>query len=229
MRRRLFALGLALLGGCVHHPKTTVIEPELPSQTPGKVIQVGHVSPATEGTAVRVANLGRKIEAANPEMGIKPMFQCLGVAEPTIFHRLNKETCEVWISEGLVNQCQGESQLAAVLCQELGKAASEKAALSPPPTARLSIEPPPEVPVGNDCHGSTCAPVMVRMAELARVDQARRRRELPPPPPPPPEVLARAFLQRAGYAAADLQAVTPLLRAAEQNTDIEKQLTGKLH
>jgi hypothetical protein len=228
MRRRLLSVGLALVAGCAHDPKTTVIQPGQPGPASGSVVQVGHVSPATEGTAVRVASLGRKIVDANPQVGLKPTFQCIGVAQPAVFHRLGKDACDVWITEGLVNQCQGEGQLAAVLCQELGKAASEKAALNPPP-ARVSIEPPPEVPVGNDVHGSTLSPDMTRFAELAKVDQERRRREQPPPPPPPPEVLARAFLLRAGYAATDLQAVVPLLRAADQNTDIEKQLTGKLH
>jgi hypothetical protein len=227
MKHRLLPVGLTLLAGCVNHPKTTLIQPGQTLPTPGQVIQVGH-APATEAVAVRVITLGRKIADANPNLSVKPVFQCIGVPQPTLFHRLGKDVCNVWISEGLVNQCQSEGQLAAVLCQEVGKAASEKAALNPPPT-RVFIEPPPSVPVGNDSHGAIGPPDLTRQAELAKIDEERRRREQPPPPPPPPEVLARVYLQRAGFNPADLQAVAGLIRAAEENTDVEKQMMGKLH
>jgi hypothetical protein len=229
MRRWVLSLGLVLLAGCMHDPKPTIIPATPVAPATGQVVQVGHsaASKATEATEGRVLTLAQKIVAANPKMGLQPTILTLGVSQPTIFHRLDKDFCQVWISEGLVNQCSTEGQLAAVLCLELGRAASEMAALKPP--APTYIEPPPNVPIGNDPGDSRGSPDMTHMAELAKVDEARHRREqLAPPAPPQPEVLACAYLKRAGYAAADLQAVAPLLRAAAKNTDVEKQMLGKL-
>jgi hypothetical protein len=48
------------------------------------------------------------------------------------------------------------------------------------------------------------------------------------PAPPPPETLARLYLRNAGYNPKDLDAVTPLLRKAEQQDAIEQQMSGKL-
>jgi hypothetical protein len=232
MRRWVLSLGLALLAGCMHDPKPTLIPAAPPTPPTGQVVQVGHsaAAEATAATGKRVLTLAQKIAAANPRMGLKLSIQTLGNPQPTIFHRLDldKDFCQVWISEGLVNQCQSEGQLAAVLCMELGRAASEKAALKPP-ALRGYIEPPPNVPIGNDAGDFRGSPDQTHMAELAKVDEARHRREqMAPPAPPPPDVLACAYLKRAGYAAADLQAVSPLLRAAAKNTDIEKQMLGKL-
>jgi hypothetical protein len=223
MRRCVLPVGLALLAGCVHNPKNSLI-PATPAN--GQAGQVVHASPATEATAVRVATLGAKILKANPQMSLQGRVETLGVLQPTIFHRLNKDYCEIFISEGLVNQCRTEGQLAAVLCMELGRAASEKAALNPLPLRRSDIEPPPAVLIGNDIGGIN-TPDQTHLAELAKVDERRHREEQPLPPPPPPEILARAYLQRAGYAEADLKAIDPLLRAADKNTDIEKQVLGK--
>jgi hypothetical protein len=229
MRCWVLSVGLALLAGCVHEPKPTLIPATPPTPPTGQVVQVGHsaAAAATEATAGRVLTLARKIAAANPKMGLQPVIETLGVPKPTIFHRLDKDLCQVWISEGLVNQCQSEGQLAAVLCTELGRAASEKAALKPP-AQRGSIEPPPYVPIGNDPGDFRGQPDLTHVAELAKMDEARHRREQLLPLPPDPQLLARVYLQRAGYGVADLQTVAPLLRAAEKNTDVEKQMLGKL-
>ncbi len=227
MRRCVLPVGLVLLAGCVGNPKTTLVQS---TPTNGQVVQVAQSAPAaTEAVAVRAATLGKKIAEANPQMGLQTIVSCLGVPQPTIFHQLSNDVCQIYVSEGLVNQCPTEGQLAAVLCMEMGRAASEKLALMPPPAPPAFIEPPPAVPVGNDSGGPLGSPDLTRLAELGKVDQARHRREQLPPPPPAPEILARAYLQRAGYTEADLKAVDPLLRAAEKNTDIEKQMLGKLH
>jgi hypothetical protein len=226
MTERVLAVGLALvpaLAGCVNNDKTTVVSPGLFGRpSTAQVAQVAH-APATEEVALRVANLGRKIVDANPQIGLRPTFVCIGAPQPTLFHRLHQDACEVVISEGLVRQCQGEAQLAAVLCQELGRAGSERAALAHPSVWRPEREPPPAAPVGTDYNGAFGPPDGTRLAELAKVDRERGRGPLAPPPPPSPEILARAYLVRAGYPATELQAVAGLLAAAEQNTSFEKQ------
>jgi hypothetical protein len=184
-------------------------------------------APATKEVALRVATLGNKIVADNPAIGLRPFFSCIGTAQPTVFHRLNKDLCEVFISEGLVKQCPTEGQLAAVLCLELGKVASERTALAAAGLRRPDREPPPNLQIGSEVGGTFGPSDGTRRAELARLDNERKQRDLPPPPPPAPEALARAYLERAGFKADDLLAVAPLLRAAEANTAVEKQLTGK--
>ena len=41
-----------------------------------------------------------------------------------------------------------------------------------------------------------------------------------------PDALARRYLKKAEYSEADLEAVRPVLRAAEKNTALEKQFKG---
>src|SRR5207253_2978380 len=45
---------------------------------------------------------------------------------------------------------------------------------------------------------------------------------IPLQPPAPPDALARTYMQKAGFRAADLDVVTPLLRRAEMNTRLER-------
>src|SRR5262245_13764143 len=71
----------------------------------------------------RVETLGRKIVAQNTFTGIEPLFHTGHVPDAVLFHRGSEE---LWISEGLVNQCKTEVELAAVLCSELGQMIAEK-------------------------------------------------------------------------------------------------------
>jgi hypothetical protein len=228
MRRGLLSVGLGLaLAGCFSPEKTTVIQPGLSG--PSGTTQVAQIpqAPATQEVALRVATLGRKIVGDNPQTSLRPVFSCIGTAEPTVFHRINKDNCEVFVSEGLVKQCGSDGQLAAVLCLELGKVVSEKTALASAALRLPEREPPPNLHIGSEIGGSFGPSDGTTRAELARLDADRKQRSLPPPPPPAPDTLARAYLQRAGFTAADLQAVTPLLRAAEQHTAFEKQMGGR--
>src|SRR5262245_25790007 len=83
----------------------------------------GPVPPASIQAAARVDTLGRSILAANPQLGIQPLFRTIGAPQPEIFHH---GTFEIDITEGLVNQCTTDAQLAAVLASELGKLVSER-------------------------------------------------------------------------------------------------------
>jgi hypothetical protein len=226
MIRRALSVGLAFLVGCAGNDKLSVASPGLfgNASTAGKP-QVAH-APATEAVALRVVNLGQKIVTANPQMGLRPTFECVGVPQPVLCHTLQKDACVVYVSEGLVARCPSEGQLAALLCEELGRAASEKVAASFPAGRRPDYSPPPSVRIGPDSFGRIGSPDQTELAELARVDEERKRHEVPPTPPAP-EKLAAAFLDRAGYATTDLQAVAPLVRAAEQDNTLEKQLTGR--
>jgi hypothetical protein len=180
---------------------------------------------ATEETAKRVALLGEKVLADNPQIKVHPWFQCVGKPEPTIFHTAANQ---VVITEGLVRECKTEGQLAAVLCQELARIESERQAEALTAAQLMAREPPPACTVGNEVGGRFGEADGTRRAELAKFElQSPRPGSIPPQPPAPPDALARTYLQKAGFRAADLDEVTPLLRRAEMNTrPLEKQMTG---
>src|SRR5262249_52199835 len=156
-----------------------------------------------------VLKVGEKVVQANPEIGLHPAFTTIGAPNPEVFHRREGKVCQVVISEGLVRQCKTEGQLAAVLCQELGKMVSEETALSKT-SAGSSDRSPPYVPVGNDQGGSFGAADGTRYAELAKLNRDRPQPKATPVTPPAPDVLARTYLQKAGYAVADLDDARPL-------------------
>jgi hypothetical protein len=177
--------------------------------------------PATTEAALNVARVGVKILAANPTLGVKPRFDTIGgeAAPLELFH--NGES-DVYITETLARKCKTEGELAALLSVELGRMASEKAAVRIADVPDRG--PPPAVNVGND-YGGTFGPADgTRMMELAKYERNRAlAREKAAPPDP--DILARAYLKTAGYNPADLDAVGPLLRSAEGNERLEKLMS----
>jgi hypothetical protein len=227
-RRLLGSLPLVLLAGCLPlqlldpslGPQETPLVPTSPfgnAAPPPQIVARPSFAPASGEMALRVDLVGRKILAANPSIGVRPLFATLGAPHPEIFHQ---GTQLIHITEGLVKRCKNDGELAALLCLELGKMASERQALAGPRTQRPEGQPPISVPVGNPSEFN--APDQVAVAELARYEnerkQAARRR-----PPPDPHALAADYLQKAGYDRAALDAVAPLLEAADRNYLIEKQ------
>jgi hypothetical protein len=179
---------------------------------------------ATEETAKRVALLGEKILAANPQIKVHPLFQCVGRPEPTIFHPAANQ---IVITEGLVRECKTEAQLAAVLCQELARIESERQAEALATAQLMAREPPPAFTVGNEVGGRFGEADGTRRAELAKFEQQNPRPgSLALQPAVPPDALARAYLQKAGFRPADLDETMPLLRKAEMNSRLEKQMSG---
>ena len=102
---------------------------------------------------------------------------------------------------------------------------AEREARAPRAARQPDRGPPLEVRIGNDQGGRFGEASGTSLAEKGRADKER----LPPDvvlPPPPPEVLARAYLQNAGYKPTDLADVRALLRKAEDNSTFEKQVNG---
>jgi hypothetical protein len=226
MTRHLSPLWLSLLlpaAGCfADGPNKLVSANPFGSSAPVKQASFqASVTPATEGTAKRVGLIGQKLLAANRQAAVQPLFQTIGAPQPEIFHR---DAHAIFITEGLVRQCQSDGQLAAVLALELGKIVSEREALAPPVTRVPDRWLPQEVRVGNDSGGPFGSADGTRLAELAKLEKQRGpAANLPPLPPPSPEALARSYLKKAGYSSDDLSDVTPLLRKAEGNAAFEKQ------
>jgi hypothetical protein len=222
MSRRLVPLGgLLLLGGCFGEDTRSLLvapSPFGPQARPATPIRTAH-SPAREEVAKRVALVGRKVLEANPQIAVRPVFLTLGTPQLDVFHESYGDSLEhtqITISEGLVNQCRGDGQLAAILALELGKLVSEREAMVPPKARLADHRPPPDVPVGNEGHSAFGPSDGTRYVELAKLDKQRVRPHTPALPPPAPDVLARGYLTRAGFAGADLDDVQPLLRKVEE-------------
>lgn len=224
MRLPLLVVALTA-AGCLGPEQATSLVPAglTPPADPAVRSSVSY-APASIEAAARVDTLGRTLVARN-KVGLKPVFRTIGSPQPEIFH---VGQAEVDVTEGLVNQCKNEGELASALCMELGKMVSEREALAGPQARRPSREPPQEVRVGNDNAGTFGPADQTHLAELARYDKDKRGAAAPPPPPPDPQALARAYLKQAGYPESELDAVQPVLRAAAVNSTFEKQFTGTL-
>ena len=226
MPKRVNQLGAVLLiamGGCVTTdgglPAVAFNPFNTAQQEPATEATVNH-APASEEVSKHVAVVGQKIVAMNPEIGMRPRFSTIGSPQLEIMHI---GTNDMYITEGLANRCATEGQLAAVLCQELGKMVTQREILTNPTTRTGHREPPPEMPVGRDAGGTFGSPDGTRRIELMQFEKERHR-PADPIPPPDPEVLARTYLEKTGFPLADLNAVAPLLREAEKHGAIFRQL-----
>lgn len=218
-RASLPFFSLCLLGaGCFPPESSTQLVPDSPFGSPQAAppVQRTGYAPAPTDISVRVDQLGRNILAANPQLGVRPLFRTIGSPQVEIFHR---GTAEINITEGLVRQCRTDGELAAALCSELGKMVSQREALAGPWKRNSDRELPPDVVIRGDS-----AADQTRLAELARFDKDRRPGPNSPALPPDPQVLAKGYLTKAGFPATDFEAVTPLLRAASANAALEKQI-----
>jgi hypothetical protein len=176
---------------------------------------------ASPEAAIAVDKVGQQLLAANKSLGMKPLFLTIGSPQPEIFHR---DTSALLITEGLVKQCKTEAQLAALLSVELGRMVSEREALASPAAHNPEKSPPMTVTMGNA--GQFSGLEQLQQVEVDKLGCDRRR----PPKrfvPPDPLVLARGYLDAAGFDKSQVDAVAPLLAQAEKNFDLEKQLSGK--
>jgi predicted Zn-dependent protease len=215
-----FIAALLLCTGCVTNDAKTEIVSDNPfGQTaPVTVQSANSYAPASLNAAARVDQMGRRLVAANKQAGLQPLFRTIGAPQSEIFHR---GASEIDITEGLVTQCATDGQLAAVLCLEMGKIVSDRETLAGPRARRLEVLPPVDVSIGSDTAAQGTADQLHR-AELARFDQEHPRQPKLVTPPEP-QALARTYQVKAGYPAADIDAVAPILRSAAENSTFAKQ------
>jgi hypothetical protein len=223
LKANCMLLGLALLAlaGCLPPESGHLLVNDNPFGSPAVTPAPSRSAfpPGSTEAGSRVDALARKIIAANPQMGIKPIVITIGTNQPEIFHR---GTAEIDITDGMINQCRTEGALAAVLCAELGKMISEREAIAPHHRVTEEREPPPAVQFSGDTNGD-----IVRQAELAKYCESDRRRRMATPAlPPDPQVLARDYLTKAGFQPNEMDGVAALLRSAAGNSKFEKQFTA---
>jgi hypothetical protein len=227
--KRLLLLAALLLPGCQHlleEPKLATVSSNpfaVPAES--KVARVNY-QPADEKTSMRVDAVGRKLLQDNPHSGLNPkatFFATIGNApQPEVFH---VGTHMVYVTDGLVRRCNSDAELAAVLALELGKIVAQREAAATPAMRSPERLPPIQVPIGNA--GQFTNPDLVHQVELAKYEKVRPRgpKSLPRPDP---EALARDYLEKAGFLPADLDAVQPLLHAAQNHVTYERQFKGIL-
>ena len=174
MRRALITLAWAIgLCGCWDNTRQS----NAPPNDPIRLKLSPELVQANTLASTRVDSLARSILAANPHIDAKPIVQTIGVAQPEIFH--NGMTRLV-ITQGLVEACRTEEELAAVLCFELGRMVAEREAVSP--VNRRHANPPTD-PAGR---------------AVTVNDASRRDQSTPAEPPdllPDPDALARMYLR----------------------------------
>jgi hypothetical protein len=178
---------------------------------------------ASVRTATRVHTVGNAVVAANSvDMRTKPVFMTVGVTEPMLFHR---RSGEIIISEGLVERCNTDGELAAVLCHEMGKLAAER---DDRPPLRSETDLPPAPPLSPDVVGGGQPPDMTRMAEEAKFNRRNNSGSRGPrEAKPDAKALAQNFLSKAGQKSEDLDRMQPLLKEAEENAEKRTILRGR--
>lgn len=223
-----FVLSLAV-GGCLTDEKklTTVSSNPFGKSSSKQTASFKQAPPATQEAAKRVDRVGQKIVAANPRLNQKVAFLTVGVPQEEIFHQSQKDGSAVYITEGLVNQCKSDGELAAVLSQELGKMVSEQMAQARPLTNRTQPPLLMNPHVGNDNNGTFGSSDGTDQMILAHFDKERQQARQGLPIATPPETLARIYLSSAGFDPKDLETITPLLRKADKQSSVEQSMAGK--
>jgi hypothetical protein len=228
MVRRAAILGPALLlCGCTNLPMSETPSTQVSGnlfgvQAPPAAPTRTNFAPASQEVAWRVDRVGRDIIAANPQLGLKIAFATVGTPVPEIFHRDDKM---VVITEGLIKQCKNDAELAAVLCHELGRMVADRESLVP-----ADVRNPDRLPPINSSFGGATAlpgPDLTAVAELGKFEKDHPKTHRPLPRPDENKIACTA-LTKAGFKVEDLQAVQPLLRAAERNCALENQFKGTL-
>ncbi len=228
MKRLVFpAAGIAFLlaAGCAQDSEFSFrkalglseAEPKGVVKTPGPK----ELPPASMAIAERVELIGRKVVAQNTFTGIEPLFMTIGVKESVLFHRGSEQ---LFISEGLVEKCRTDSELAAVLCAELGQMVAEKRATKA--AGRGDVDPIPDPSFGS----SGMLPGGTPLDASQQANLAYHERKYPrganTPDPADATSTARELLQGAGYSPAELDRVEGLLKQSDRGEKLRKQLGG---
>ncbi|QVL30155.1 hypothetical protein KIH39_14970 [Telmatocola sphagniphila] len=204
---------------------------ELFTQNDKKVERLDHpfptsnLPPAALINASRVDTLGRKILGTNPDIKVNPLFLTVGLQTQSIYHTGLEQ---VIITEGLVQRCKNDAELAVLLCNELALMEfSRQAANEPEPRPRG--EPPLAPPITGDRGGyGGMGSDMTRMAELAKWEERNPRRDSSPRRPNPQNIedSARSYAIKAGISPEEFSQALPLVKFAQTNAEKEKGKMG---
>ena len=223
MRNR-WCLGLMFLAGCAPMPmlpeeaataqvsSTPFAEPR--AAAPTRV----NFAPASQDTSIRVLLIKDKLVGNNS--GGLPHVTAIGSADPEVFHvSLN----QIYITEGLVRQCETDGQLAAVLANELGRMISERESAVSDEVRQPERLLPIELPIGSNGAARDRDPTFyIELAQYEKLHPKQTKKL----PRPNPQLVARDLLERAGYQRTDLDAAQPILQNAARFQMWENQFKG---
>jgi hypothetical protein len=178
-------------------------------------------APASPAVDASVEMIGRKLYLDNRQAGLPwPYFNAIGSADPEIFHVGSNR---IFVTEGLIKQCQSDGQLAAVLAYEMGRIVSEREAAANDQVRNPERPLPIHLPIAGSYNSRDADPTY--LIEMARYEKQYPKHPAKLPPPNP-QLVANDFLQRSGYQITDLTAVMPILQNAQRFTTQEDQFKG---
>ena len=222
MRGRRLILAAALGAcGCIWDQRTPDHVPDMPSD-PVLTEKRLELVQANAEACTRVYTIGQRILASNPDLPRRLVFRAAGQPTPEIFHQSNNS---IVVTQKLVEMCKTDAELAAVLAMEMGKMSAERIVLAPLDSNELEIHKPIDPGrIGNEVAGVANAQDPFRLQEMALYEEDQRK-QFAASHLPDPNRLARLYLRRAGYSEAELDHVKPILRAADQHSDLQRQMT----
>ena len=224
MRNR-WCLGLLLLAGCL--PLQTVPE-ELPTQQvattfgeprrpmPTRV----NYPPAAREVSIRLMLVKDKLVGHNPQFA-ELFVMAIGSPDPEIFH---VGTNQIFVTEGLVRQCETDGKLAGALAYEMGRMVAEREASIADEIRQPERLRPIQPLVG---HGMTREMDPTRYAEMALYEKEHPKHAKKLTPPNPQQV-ARGLLENASFQRTELDAAWPVLQNAARFSGWENQFKGTM-
>jgi hypothetical protein len=225
-RMAAFAAGAAMLfaTGCAENEMLFGrLTADKPPPNAVKMPEAKNVPQASLAVAERVEMIGRKIIVQNTFTGLDPVFMCIGdKATAAVFHI---GTGQLVITEGMVEKCGSDAELAAVLCSEMGQMVAEKRAAK---ALGRDIDPARDANFGAGASpfpGGTAFDAG-RSAELAYHEQKHPRTGGAPSATDATQA-ARDLLKGAGYSPAELDRVEPLLKSSEKAEALKKSFLAR--
>ncbi len=220
----LITVSMIPLFGCSQTPKQSTRMISDAGMNAEKIVRLPNAAPdagPTKEAAIRVGKIGQKLLVANPSIGVKPAFHTIGTTQAEVFH---KGVDQIMITDGLVKECS-DDQLAAVLAVELVKMLGEQE--NSAPTGKITDRTPGmDFPIGNDRSLVFGPADGTRIAERYELDRMRMKNKATGAGTVDPKVIARGYLSKAGYPSKAVDSISGLLKKADENFKLEKQMTG---
>ena len=178
-----------------------------------KEVEMPADSAATVEVAERVERVGKTLIAQNPFLGVDPAFQTLGKPESEIFH---PDLGAIFITQGMVERCETDDQLAAVLAKELVAMNAEVRA-----GKRFELATSLEATPSSTGQGFGSDPQAVGTQYV--IDQQKKKTAHVPNDDADEHILT--LLDTAGYNKSAYSEVTSLLQQAGRNHSLANQLS----
>ncbi|MBY0231788.1 MAG: hypothetical protein K2W96_21080 [Gemmataceae bacterium] len=224
MRKWLGCL-LAALAGCDGPHRSLLVRDEVPGQPVAlPPTRLAKGEPAQEASALRAVKVAQKVMDANKDLGFRPTLLTVGGPTRSMFHNGHggpSGGCSLYLTEGLINACKDEAQLAAAICTEMGRIAAERAAtLEQMPIE--DIRPTIDERIGHDARGYFGPADGTRVMEAAKREMEARKK----PEKADPSALARRYMTKAGYSPEALGQVEALLKEADREEPLKEHFTA---